>query len=115
MLRFKLRTLLIVLTLGPPLLATGYFSFLSRRSPPAPRKGPIIYEAKFSGNRRHARVEFIRAIGLRQGFRLSPKSAEQARQKIVDIYARNGYRQVEVQIVAGNQVGDTSLAFRIIE
>jgi hypothetical protein len=113
--RYRLRTLLIVLAIGPPLLAGAYFFWASRHAPLPPPKGPIIYEAKFSGNRRHARVQFIRVIGLRQGIRLSPKSAEEARQKIVGIYERNGYPQVSVQVVEGGNLGDKSLAFKIVE
>jgi hypothetical protein len=113
--RYRLRTLLILLAILPPLLAAGYFLWVSRHTPPTRPKGPIIYQAKFVGNRRHADVEFIRKIGLRAGLRLNPNSAEQARKKIIELYHRDGCPQVNVRLLEGGKVGDKTLAFQINE
>ena len=112
--RFRLRTLLIVLAILPPLLAAGYLLWMSRQTPRRP-DGPIINQAKFIGNRCFSDNKLSQEIGLKQVFRLDTDSAEQSRLKITQIYLRAGYPQATVQLLEGGKDGDKTLAFKISE
>jgi outer membrane protein assembly factor BamA len=114
MFRYKLRTLLIVLAVLPPLLAAGYLLWMSGQKPRRP-DGPIIYQAKFIGNRCFSDSKLTHEIGLKQVFRLDMDSAEQSRLKITQLYLRAGYPQATVQLLEGGKDGDKTLAFKISE
>ena len=109
--RYRLRTLLILLAVGPPLLAITYTYFAA--APPV--HGPIIHGADFAGNRAISRKRLDRETGLRNGARLSPRIAEQARVRIQQIYFEAGFSQATVVIVEGGRPEDKRLAFQIVE
>jgi len=113
--RFRLRTLMIVMTVLPPIGATMY---LCVAPPPAARdrmQGPIIYQADFFGNASFSNNKLGRVIGLRDGVRLSPRFAEQSRGKLNQFHFDTGHTRTRVVLVEGGKLGDKRLSFRIDE
>ena len=112
--RFRLRTLLIVLAILSPLLAAGYLLWIWPQTPRRPA-GPIIYQAKFIGNRCFSDNKLAHEIGLKRVFRLNLDSAEQSRLKNRQLYIRAEYLQATVQLLKGGKDSDKTLAFKISE
>jgi hypothetical protein len=115
--RYKLRTLLLFLAVGPPLIWFVYQRWESARSPKPPQRGPIIHTAKFLGNRRFSDVKLRRTLDLRQSEPtfLNPRWCDAARLKIIALYRQAGHREVEVTLVEGGKAGDVNAVFRIEE
>src|SRR5438105_4791151 len=118
--RYRLRTLLIVLTLGPPFLATCYLAFTPDSSQRRQEQGHWVYQARFIGNRQYSDKKLTKLIGLLnsngvRGWRLNTDSAEDARKKIETFYHQAGYRYAVVNVLAGDKPGDKELAFEIRE
>src|SRR5690349_21037567 len=115
--RFRLRTLMIVLALGPPMIWIAYHRWASLTSPMPQPRGSIIHTARFMGNRRIGDAKLTRTLGLRQSEPtfLNPRWSEAARLKIIELYRRAGYREVEVTLLEGSKVGDTNAIFQIEE
>jgi hypothetical protein len=115
--RYRLRTLLIVLAIGPPMIWIAYYRWASLTSPKPQPRGSIIHTARFIGNKRFSDTKFTRTLGLRQSEPtfLNPRWSEAARLKIIELYRQAGYRQVEVTVMEGGKVGDTNAIFQIEE
>jgi hemolysin activation/secretion protein len=118
--RFRLRTLLIVLALGPPILAIAYLTIASKPKPNRPQAGPWIDRATFQGNRQYSDKKLAKLIGLKSstgihGLRLNAQSAEQARSKIEQFYRGAGYRQATVTVLSGTKPADKELVLNICE
>ena len=101
--RYRLRTLLIVLALGPPVLANAYFAIAPQSTPQRRQKGIWITSARFNGNRRYSDTKLAKVIGLENGtgaigFRLTTDLAVELRKNIEQLYHRAGYRQATVKV-----------------
>jgi len=115
MVRYSLRTLLIVVALGPLIIAIAYFQ-VAKRSVWLHRKdGPLIQDARFLGNRSHSDKRLAKLIGVRQGIRLNAYTAEESLQKIQAFYEQQGYRRAKVTLLEGGRRNDKGLAFQIVE
>ena len=120
MLRYKLRTLLIVLALGPPVLAICFLALVQRSARQREQQGHWIYQAKFIGNRRYSDKILAKVIGLRntngiKGRRLNSNSAEDSRKKIEHLYHQAGYLKASIRVQVGDKIGDKELIFEIRE
>jgi hypothetical protein len=118
--RFRLRTLLILMALLPPVLAIFYFILAPNSAQPRPQQGIWIYHARFIGNRSFSDKKLTKAIGLLNsngihGWRLSADSAEDSRKKIEQLYRQAGYLQVMVTVLTGGKQIDKELIFEIRE
>jgi hypothetical protein len=115
--RYRLRTLLILLAIGPMVIWIAYHRWASLTSPKPEPRGSIIHTARFSGNKRISDVKLKRTLGLRQTEPtfLNPRWSEAARLKIIELYRQAGYRDVNVTLMEGGKVGDTSAIFQIEE
>jgi len=119
--RFRLRTLLIVLAVLPPLLAVCYLSLAPNSKRQNRREGHWIYEAKILGNRLFSDKKLLKVIALStsssgiKGWRLNPDSAEVSRHKIEQYYHQAGYFQAVVGLHSGGKRGDKELIFEIRE
>src|SRR4051794_8626481 len=91
MVRYKLRTLLIVAALGPLLLAVSYFQLARHFAWLHRNDGPFIQRAKFLGNLGYSDKKLAKVIGLNQGIRLNAYAAGESLQKIKAFYVQQGY------------------------
>jgi len=115
MFRYNLRTLLIVVALGPMIIAIGYVQFAKRSVWLHRKDGPLIQDARFLGNRSHSDKKLAKVIGVRQGIRLNSYTAEESLQKIKAFYVRQGYRRVQVMLLEGDRRNDKQRVFQIVE
>jgi len=118
--RFRLRTLLIVLALGPPVLAICFLAFVQRPARQRGQQGHWIYQAKFIGNRLYTDKKLAKVIGLIntngiKGWRLNADSAEDSRKRIEHLYHQAGYLKASVSVAAGGKIGEKELIFEIRE
>jgi hypothetical protein len=75
--RFRLRTLLIVLALAPPILAIAYLTIAPKPKPHRPQAGPWIDRATFQGNRQYSDKKLARLIGLKSSTGIHGATSEQ--------------------------------------
>ena len=118
--RYRLRTLMIVMALVPPLLAICYWATAPSSVRGRGQQGHWIYEAKFVGNRMYSDKKRTKLIGLMnsngiRGWRLNADSAEDARKKIEQFYRQAGYSQVVVRVLTGGKRADKELILEIRE
>ena len=113
MFRYKLRTLLILLAIGPPLMSIGYFARMPGQGQTV--KGPIIYQAKFVGNCQISDKKLAKVIGVREGLRLNKNLAAHSRYKIKECYFLAGLQQPTVTLLEGDKAGDKNVVFQINE
>ena len=115
--RFSLRTPLILLAVGPMVLAVGYFLLI--RPKPQTSKGPIVYAARFVGNHSISDKSLNRMLGFHGpadgGIRLGPTFAKNGVRQIEQWYLRKGLSQPTVTLLEGGQPGDKQLAYEIRE
>src|SRR5262245_2329121 len=110
--RFRLRTLLIVLAVLPPLLAACYLSLAPNAMRQNRQEGHWIYGARILGNRLYSDKKLLKLIGLPitssgiKGWRLNADSAEDSRNKIEQLYHQAGYLQAVVSLRSGGKRGD---------
>jgi len=121
MFRYKLRTLLFVLAVLPPLLAACYLWLAPNSKRQNRQEGHWIYEARILGNRLFSDKKLLRVIALPtssngiKGWRLNPDSAVDSRHKIEQFYHQAGYFQAVVSLRSGGKRGDKELIFEIRE
>jgi Surface antigen variable number repeat len=118
--RYRLRTLLILMALLPPLLAVCYLLLAPSPKRRNPQEGHWIYDARILGNRLFSEKKLLKVIGLPisngiKGWRLNADSAEDSRQKIEHLYHQAGYLQAVVSLRSGGKRGDLELIFEIRE
>jgi outer membrane protein assembly factor BamA len=115
MMRFRLRTLLVFLAIGPPLLAVGYFYFVSHVAWRHRLEGHWVRQAKFLGNTAFSDKKLAKVTGVGQSVRLNAYSAGELVRKIRAFYFQQGFSEAKVTVVEGDRVGDRSLVFEIVE
>jgi hypothetical protein len=119
--RFRLRTLLIVVTLGPPMLATCYLLLAPNAKRHHGQEGHWIYGARIIGNSLHTDKKLLKVLGLPmspsgiRGWRLNTDSAEDARNKIEQFYHQAGHPYAVVSLRSGGKRGDKELILEIQE
>jgi len=115
--RFRLRTLLVLLAVGPVMLAVGYRALIPPKRQAT--KSPIIYAAKYIGNRTISDKKLNKILGIRGradgGIALSPTFANEGRRKIEQCYLHEGLPRPTVTLLEGGQPGDSTLSFQIRE
>jgi hemolysin activation/secretion protein len=79
------------------------------------RYGPMIYQARFTGNRAFSDKKLAKAIGVRTGLRLNAYTAWESLRDVQRFYVDEGYPQATVTLLRGDKPGDQELAFDIIE
>jgi outer membrane protein assembly factor BamA len=115
MIRFRLRTLLIVLALGPLLLSIAYFQFQPYLTWRNRKSGPLIRQAKIIGNRAFSDKKLLKVIGIHEGIRLNSYTTSQYLRKLQAFYSDQGYGQARITVLEGNRPHDKTLAFQVIE
>jgi hypothetical protein len=115
LMRYGLRTLLILLAVGPPLGSVGYFQVVSHMAWRQRLEGPWICRAKFLGNRAFTDKKLAKVTGVDKSIRLNAYTAWESLHKVKAFYAREGYLQAKVTLLEGDQPGDKNLTFQIIE
>src|SRR5262245_29725279 len=113
--RYRLRTLLIVLALAPLLASTVYFRVASHLMWQRRFEGPLVRQAKFIGNRAISDKKLSKEIGIAAGVRLNAYWTEQACRKIEELYFQAGHSRAKVTLLEGDKKGDRNLVFRINE
>ncbi|HEY2414617.1 MAG TPA: POTRA domain-containing protein [Pirellulaceae bacterium] len=113
--RYKLRTLLIVLALGPLLLSIAYFQFQPYLAWRKRKSGPLIRQARFLGNRAFSDKKLLKVAGVHESIRLNPYTASQSLRKLQTFYSDQGYLQAQIAVLEGNRPRDKTLAFQITE
>ena len=92
--RFRLRTLLIVLALGPLLISIGYLRLSSRQRWLHRKHGPFIRQATFVGNQAYSDRKLAKVIGVNGGpggtvgVRLNAYTADESIEKIKAFYVQ---------------------------
>jgi hypothetical protein len=118
--RYGLRTLMIVLAIGPPVLANAYFAIAPKSTSQRRQKGLWITGARFNGNRQYSDRKLAKVIGPEIGtgvigFRLTPDLAEELRKKIEKLYHCAGYRHAAVKVRTGRMPHGRELIFDVRE
>jgi len=113
--RYRLRTLLVVLALAPLLASIGYFRVASHLAWQRRFEGPLVRQAKFIGNRAVSDKKLRKEIGIAAGIRLNAHWTEQARRRIEELYIQAGHPKAKVTLVEGDKKGDRNLVFLINE
>jgi outer membrane protein assembly factor BamA len=118
--RYRLRTLTIVLAIGPPVLAIAYFAIAPKSTPQRPQKAIWITGVRFNGNRQYSDRKLGKVIGLENGtgaigFRLTTDLAVESRKKIEELYHRAGCRHATVKVRTGPKQHGKELIFDIRE
>jgi outer membrane protein assembly factor BamA len=113
--RFSLRTLLIVLAVMPLLLSIVYFQFQPYLAWRNRKSGPLIRQAKITGNRDFSDKKLLKVIGIHEYMRLNPYTARQSLRKLQAFYSDQGYAQARITVLEGNRPHDKNLAFQVTE
>src|SRR5262245_5858671 len=116
--QFRLRTLMVLLAVVPPLAAACYLALAPSAVRRASDQGHWIYQAKFIGNWMYSDKKLTKVIGLLnsngiRGWRLNAESAEDSRKKIEQFYRQAGYPQVVVRVLVGGSKGDRELIVEV--
>ena len=118
--RYRLRTLLIVVALGPPVLAVANFAMAPESTPQRRQNGIWITSARFNGNRRYSDTKLAKLIGLENGigaigFQFTTGLAAESQKKIEELYHRVGYRYATVKVRTVTKPQGKELIFDIRE
>ena len=76
---------------------------------------PIVEKIVFHSNTRIRDHELSRHLGLSVGDPVGPAAAEQAKNRLLDLYRDKGFANVSVKIVEGNKPNDRNVIFSISE
>jgi outer membrane protein assembly factor BamA len=113
--RYRLRTLLILLAVAPPLASIGYRQIVSHMAWRHRLEGPWIRQAKFLGNRSFSDKKLAKVTGIDKSVRLNAYTAAELLRKLQAFYLEHGYPQAKITLLEGDQPRDRSLAFQIAE
>ncbi|MCH8045864.1 MAG: hypothetical protein IID44_19300 [Planctomycetes bacterium] len=76
---------------------------------------PVLQYVKYIGNHKIKRKHLVRESGLKPGDPLDPYAVSEARRKIEAYYEREGFSEVRVEIIEGNERTDRGAVFLINE
>ena len=113
--RYRLRTLLILMAVAPPLGSIVYFQVVSHMKWQHRLEGPWIRQAKFLGNRAFSDKKLAKVTGVGKSVRLNAYTAWESRRKIEELYHTGGFPKATVSIFEGDKPGDKNLVFVINE
>lgn len=74
-----------------------------------------INEIKFIGNRGITDKNLKKAINIADGAPLDVQEIKMAKRKLEDFYKKKGYPKTQIEIIEGNEKGDSSVVFLIHE
>ena len=74
-----------------------------------------ITEIKFIGNRGETDKNLKKAINIADGAPLDVQEIKMAKRKLEDFYKKKGYPKTQIEIIEGNEKGDSSVVFLIHE
>ena len=74
-----------------------------------------ITEIKFIGNRGLTDKTLKKAISLTDGAPLDVQEIKMAKKKLEDLYKKKGYPKTQIEIIEGNEKGDSNVVFVIHE
>ena len=75
----------------------------------------VITEIKFIGNRGITDKNLKKAINLTDGAPLDIQEINMAKKKLEDFYKKKGYPKTQIEIIEGNEKGDSNVVFVIHE
>lgn len=75
----------------------------------------VITEIKFIGNRGITDKNLKKAINLTDGAPLDTQEIKMAKKKLEDFYKKKGYPKTQIEIIEGNEKGDSNVVFVIHE
>ena len=113
--RISLRTLLVLLTVAPPLGWIGYLHFAEQQVWRHRLEGPWIRRANFVGNAAFSDKKLLKVSGVNESIRLNAYTAAESVRKIETFYAEAGFPRAKVRLLKGGKSGDKLLAFQIVE
>lgn len=76
---------------------------------------PIIEEIHFHSNTHLSDSTLQKHVGITVGDPVGPAGAEQARNRLLDLYHDKGFANVAIKIVEGNKPNDRNIVFEISE
>ena len=75
----------------------------------------LIHYIKVVGNKAHTKKILFEEANIKEGDALDPIAVHQAAERMSQFYRENGYHQVHIEILRGDELGDRGVVFRISE